>query len=93
VPLASSTSTTSTLSWDDTNYTTVVAVTNPRVVAATDSIIVWNSAGAVIGTSSIALPAGAKTAANFAQYARIIWRGRQIGGLLNLRSVPEVWRF
>jgi hypothetical protein len=60
VPLASSTSTSSTLTWDDTAYTTAVAIANPSVVPVTVSITVWNSSGAVIGTSSVALAAGAK---------------------------------
>jgi len=63
VPLASSTSTTSTLSWDDTVYTTGVAIANPSTVPVTVSITAWNSFGAVIGTSSIPLAAGAKTEA------------------------------
>jgi hypothetical protein len=63
VPLASSTSTSSTLSWDDTAYTTAVAIANPSVVPVTVSITVWNGSGAVIGTSSIPLAAGAKTEA------------------------------
>jgi hypothetical protein len=62
-PLASSTSTSSTLSWDDTVYTTAVAIANPSVGPVTVSITVWNSSGAVIGTSSIPLAAGAKTEA------------------------------
>jgi hypothetical protein len=60
VPLASSRSTTSTLTWDDTNYVTAVAVANPSVVPVTVSITVWNSSGTVIGTSSVPLPAGGK---------------------------------
>ena len=63
VPLASSTSTSSTLSWDDTAYTTAVAIANPSVAPVTVSITVWNSSGAVSGTSSIPLAAGAKTEA------------------------------
>jgi hypothetical protein len=63
VPLASSTSTGSTLTWDDTNYTTAVAIANPSPVPVTVSINVWNSSGALIGTSSIALAAFAKTEA------------------------------
>jgi hypothetical protein len=63
VPLASSTSTSSTLSWDDTATLTGVAIANPSPVPATVSLTVWNSSGAVIGTSSIALPAGSKTEA------------------------------
>jgi hypothetical protein len=60
VPLASSTSTSSTLAWDDTNYTTAVAIANPSVAPVTVSIAVWNSSGEVLGTSSAALAAGAK---------------------------------
>ena len=60
VPLASRTSTSSTLIWDDTIYTTGVAIANPSAVPVTVSINVWNSSGALIGTSSIALPANTK---------------------------------
>jgi hypothetical protein len=63
VPLASSTSTGGTLAWDDTNYTTALAIANPSAVPATVSITVWNNSGAVIGTSSVTLMAGAKTEA------------------------------
>jgi hypothetical protein len=61
VPLASSTSTSSTLSWDDTATMTGVAIANPSTLPVTVSLTVWNSSGAVIGTSSVALPAGSKT--------------------------------
>jgi hypothetical protein len=60
VPLASSTSTSSTLSWDDTVYTTGVAIVNPSTVPVTVSITVWNSSGVVIGTASVPLAAGSK---------------------------------
>ncbi len=63
VPLASSTSTGSTLSWDDTATMTAVAIANPSPLPVTVSLTVWNSSGAVIGTSSIALAAGTKTEA------------------------------
>src|SRR5579872_6624242 len=63
VPLASSTSTSSTLVWYDTNYTTAVAIVNPSLVPATVSITVWNNSGTIIGTSSISLAAGTKTEA------------------------------
>jgi hypothetical protein len=49
--------------WDDTNYITGVAIANPSVVPVTVSITAWNGSGAVLGTSSVALAAGAKTAA------------------------------
>lgn len=63
VPLASTTSTSSTLSWDDTAYMTGVSIANPSPTSANVSVTVWNSSGAVIGTSSIPLPAGTKMAA------------------------------
>ena len=63
VPLASSTSTSSTLTWDDTVYITAVAIVNPSAAPATVSITVWNNSGAVIGTSAISLAAGVKTEA------------------------------
>jgi hypothetical protein len=61
-PLTSSTSTTSTLVWDDTDSTTSVAIANPSTVPVSVSITAWNGAGSVVGTSSVALAAGAKTA-------------------------------
>jgi hypothetical protein len=63
VALASSTSTTSTLAWDDTNYTTAVAIANPSTAPVTVSITAWNNSGVVIGTSTISLAAGTKTEA------------------------------
>ena len=63
VPLASSASTGSTLSWDDTAYTTAVAIANPSAVPVSVSITVWSNSGSVIGTSSISLAPGAKTEA------------------------------
>lgn len=61
--LASTSSSASTLVFDDTNYTTAVAIANPGTVPVTVSITAWNNAGAVIGTSSVALAPGAKTEA------------------------------
>ena len=61
VPLASVSSTASTLIWDDTNFVTSVAIANPSVVAVTVSITVWNSSGNIIGTSSVPLAPGTKT--------------------------------
>ena len=63
VPLASVSSASSTLIWDDTSYTTGVAVVNPSTVAVTVSVTVWNSSGTVIGTASLPLAAGTKTEA------------------------------
>lgn len=62
VPLSSASSTTSTLIWDDTNYTTAVAIVNPSSIPTTVSIAVRDVRGAVIGTSVVALGARSKTA-------------------------------
>lgn len=63
VPLANVSSTKSTLIYDDTAYVTAVAIANPSALPVTVSVTVWNSSGAVIGTSSIFLEAGTKTEA------------------------------
>jgi len=63
VLLASTSSPVSTLIFDDTNYTTAVAIANPSTVPVTVSITAWSSAGTVIGTSSLPLAPGAKTEA------------------------------
>ncbi len=61
VPLSSVSATTATLIWDDTNYTTSVAIVNPSAVATTVSITVRDSSGNILGTSSVALAAKSKT--------------------------------
>ena len=61
VPLASVSSTTSTLIFDDTSFVTSVAIANPSAVAVTVSITVWDSSGNVIGTSSVPLAPQTKT--------------------------------
>ena len=63
VPLASALARSSTLIWDDTNYTTAVAIVNPSTTNTIVAVTVRDSSGAVIGTSSIPLSAGNKTAA------------------------------
>jgi hypothetical protein len=62
VPLTGTTATTSTLLFDDTNYTTGVAVVNLASVSTTISVTAYGNQGNVIGTSSIPLAANAKTA-------------------------------
>jgi hypothetical protein len=62
VPLSSTSSTATTLIWDDTFYTTSVAIVNPSSVFATVSIIVRDAAGATIGGASISLAPKNKTA-------------------------------
>ncbi len=61
VPLSSAFSTTSTLSFDDTNVVTAVAIVNPSPVATTVTITARDTAGNLIGTSSVALAPNAKT--------------------------------
>ena len=62
VPLSSVSSTATTLIWDDTFYTTSVAIVNPSSLFATVSIIVRDAAGATIGGASISLAPRNKTA-------------------------------
>jgi hypothetical protein len=61
VPLLKNSDTTNTLIWDDTSHTTAVAVVNPSATPVTVNITVRDNSGAVLGNSSIRLPAGAKT--------------------------------
>jgi len=60
VGLKSATATANTLIWDDTGFTTSVAIVNPSTVAATVTITVWDVNGNVIGTSTQALQPGTK---------------------------------
>jgi hypothetical protein len=62
VPLSGTSATTSTLLFDDTNYTTGVAVVNLAAVSTTISVTAYGNQGNVVGTSTIQLPANAKTA-------------------------------
>lgn len=63
VPLSSSSVTTSTLIWDDTNFVTAVAIVNPSALSITVAITARDSAGNTIGSSSVDLPPRSKTAA------------------------------
>jgi hypothetical protein len=62
VPLCGAFSTSATLIWDDTSFTTAVAIVNPGVVATTVAITVRNANGLVIGTSDVTLTAKSKVA-------------------------------
>ncbi len=55
VPFASSSGTTATLTWDEKNLATGVAVVNPSSTAATITITARDASGATIGTSSLTL--------------------------------------
>jgi hypothetical protein len=62
VPLCGAFSTSATLIWDDTSFTTAVAIVNPSVVATTVGITVRNANGLAIGTSNVPLAANSKVA-------------------------------
>ena len=62
VPLSATTSTTSTLLFDDTKYVTGVAIANLSSVANSISIVARDNQGNSIGTATISLAANAKTA-------------------------------
>ena len=63
VPLSNTTSTVSTLSWDDTSSTTAVAIVNPTAAPVTVAITAWDGSGNVIGTAVLPLAAQSKTEA------------------------------
>ena len=56
VPFSGATATSSTLVWDETAFTTGIAIVNPSSIAATIAITVSDTNGTVVGTSSVNLP-------------------------------------
>ena len=52
-----------TLTWDETNLITAVAIVNSSPTAATVTVTLWDENGNTIGTSSISLPPNGKTEA------------------------------
>jgi hypothetical protein len=58
VPFSGATVTSSALIWDDTAFTTAVAIVNPSAVNTTVTVTVYNDQGQTIGTASIPLNAG-----------------------------------
>jgi P pilus assembly chaperone PapD len=63
VPFSDASATSNTLTWDETNFVTAVAVVNPGSTAETVAVTLWDENGKAIGTSSIALAPGSKTEA------------------------------
>ncbi len=63
VPLADAGATSSTLTWDETNFVTAVAIVNPGSTATSVDVTLFDENGHTIGHSSIALPPHSKTAA------------------------------
>src|SRR5262249_44281667 len=62
VPVSGVFTTSSTLSWDDTAFSTGVAVVNLGSAASVVSVTVRDSTGTTIGTANISLPAKGKRA-------------------------------
>lgn len=62
VPLSGASSRTARLIWDETSFVTAVAVVNPSPWDSVITVTVRDAAGSLIGTSSLPLAAGAKTA-------------------------------
>jgi hypothetical protein len=63
VPFSDAGATSNTLTWDETNLTTAVAVSNPSSTATTVAVTLWDENGKIIGTSSIPLGPYSKTEA------------------------------
>lgn len=63
VPLSSASVSGSTLIWDDTAYTTSIAIANPSATQAVVSIAIRDTSGNMIGTSSLTLAPRTKTEA------------------------------
>jgi hypothetical protein len=62
-PLSNASSNQVTLTFDDTAYTTAIAIVNPSPVAGTVSITAVDNTGATIGSGMLNLPANSKTEA------------------------------
>jgi len=62
VPLSNAQAVSTLLTWDETNLITGLGIVNPSTTANTVSVTLWDENGNTIGTSSVALPAGNKTA-------------------------------
>jgi hypothetical protein len=61
VPFAAANATSSTLAYDDTAFTTSVAIANPGPVAAAITITAWDNAGNQVGTAPMYIPPYHKT--------------------------------
>jgi hypothetical protein len=62
VPLSLASDIGGTLIYDDTNYTTAVAIANPSAITITVTFNVYNSSGVNVGTTPVALPPFTHTA-------------------------------
>jgi len=82
VPLSSAQGASSTLTWDETNLITAVAMVNPSSTAATGTITLWDENDNLIGTSPISLAANAKTALTLRSLAGL-------GGMVGKRGSAQ----
>jgi hypothetical protein len=62
VPLSDAGAVSSSLTWDETSFTTSVAIVNPSSTATDVAVTLWDQNGNTIGTSSVSLPPYNKTA-------------------------------
>jgi hypothetical protein len=79
VGFKSALATATSLTWDDTDFTTSVAMANPSNVAATVSITAWDNNGNLIGMANQALMPGTKTEGVLSAFAGL-------GGMVGLRG-------
>ena len=83
VPLSSSSATSSTLIWDDTNVVTAVAIVNPSNVGTTVSITLRDTSGQNhVGASTVDLPPNGHTAV-------VLRNLRGLGGMAGLRGSAD----
>ncbi|QOY91321.1 hypothetical protein [Paludibaculum fermentans] len=62
VPLSDAAAGANSLTWDETNLTTAVAMVNPSSTSANVDVTLWDNSGNTLGTSSIVLPPNNKSA-------------------------------
>jgi P pilus assembly chaperone PapD len=61
VPFSDAAATSNTLTWDETNFVTAVAIVNPSSTTETVAVTLWDENGNIIGTSSSPLDPNSKT--------------------------------
>jgi P pilus assembly chaperone PapD len=61
VPFSDAAAASNTLTWDETNFVTAVAIVNPSSTTETVAVTLWDEGGNIIGTSSIPLQPNSKT--------------------------------
>jgi hypothetical protein len=82
VPFSIGLSATSTFVWDETDFTTAVAIVNPGSVATTVNVTLWDNNGKLIGTSSVLLPPFSKTESALRAYPGL-------AGMVGLRGAAQ----